>query len=618
MADIILGNIYLILFLPLWVFLIIMLGRFFSVYIDKRIIYCLTLLSSLLGIALSASGLYVLKSDTIFESVIPFIKIKDFIINCGLHVDKIALIFALVLFIISFAIQLFSISYMKEEKKQYKFYALLNLFNFAMTGLFFSPNLFQIYFFWEIVGVVSYILIGFDYNREEKSIASKKVFIINRIGDTAFLGGIILFSYFMYTYADNLSFSSIPFADINIISTLLYAYASTPLFIIICGLLIIGLITKSAQFPFYTWLQDAMEAKLPVSALLHSATMVALGIFLAIRLMPVFMFIPLILKIISGIGIITALICSLSACTQNNPKKVLAYSTSAQLGLMFFALGYLNIKAAVIYFIAHAFIKSLMFITLPKENDTWKCGNFVCFVLSGLSLSGLIFSGLIAKELLIMGSEKILIVIAIIAFLTAFYVTRVTVIMVKKHGLHRNNMKFYQFLPAFILLSLNIVFYVYLRIHMAYKIEWVSVVSLASIIVACVYYLKNFNFKIPLLYQLCLNGFYLDKLYVNIFAKVYGQICKLLDLIDIYVFSNYKPIISTAKAGVKITDFIENKVMNKSVDIIKNVSKWASKEEIRYQTGNIQRYNTYAFVIITAIISCLIITYTTILIYMGS
>ena len=150
----------------------------------------------------------------------------------------------------------------------------------------------------------------------------------------------------------------------NIISTLVNAYTSTPLFWGICILFIIAAAVKSAQFPFYTWLQDAMEAKLPVSALLHSATMVASGVFLLIRLYPFFSLEASLLKLIAALGLITAIMCSLCACSQTHPKKVLAYSTSAQLGLMFFALGMGNLKAAFILFVAHAFIKAKRILTL--------------------------------------------------------------------------------------------------------------------------------------------------------------------------------------------------------------------------------------------------------------
>ena len=397
MTNLILDNISLILLLPLWIFLIIMCGRFFSVYVNKNIIYFLTLISSFLGIGVCGLALVNIKESIDF--IYPFIKINEFTINFGIQIDKLSLIIALVLFIVSFAVQLFSVSYMKNEKKNYKFFALLNLFNFSMAFLIFSPNLFQFYVFWELVSVLSYLLIGFEYKNETKSTASKRVFLINRIGDTALISGIVLTSYYMFEYVENLSFVTLSFQDFNAISTLLMAYTSTPVFLLICSLFIIAAAVKSAQIPFYTWLQDAMEAKTPVSALLHSATMVVAGVYLIIRLMPFFTLNPILTKIILFIGLLTALICSILASIETHPKKILAYSTSANLGIMFIAIGMINVKAALFLLVAHAFIKSSLFILLPKEKTISKI-NLLLFIISGLSLAGILFSGCSFKEML--------------------------------------------------------------------------------------------------------------------------------------------------------------------------------------------------------------------------
>ena len=378
MTNIALDNIVLILLLPLWLFLIIMCGRFVSVYVNKGIIYILTLLGSLFG-AIFCLYACIHISDQI-EWVLPFIKINNFIIDFGLRIDKLSLIMGAVLFLVSFCVQLFSVSYMSEEKKNYRFFALLNLFNFSMASLLFSPNLFQMYVFWELVGIISYSLIGFNYNIEDKSIASKRVFIINRVGDTALISGIIFISYFMYNYSGNLSLTTLSFEDMTPISTLLYACTSPTIYNIIGALFIISAMVKSAQIPFHTWLQDAMKASLPVSALLHSATMVALGVYLISRLMPFFTLESHLLTFIIAIGILTAFICSIRAIDETEPKKLLAYSTSANLGFMFTTLGCQNVKIAIIFFIAHAFTKSALFLLLPKEKKQWSHFNFVLLI----------------------------------------------------------------------------------------------------------------------------------------------------------------------------------------------------------------------------------------------
>ena len=618
MADLILDNIYLVLLLPLWLFLIIMLGRFFSVYVNKGVIYVLTLFSSLAGALLCGSALWKLDSGRILENEIPFLRIEDFVINIGIHADRAALIFALILFLVSFAVQMFSISYMKDEKKSYRFYALLNLFNFSMAGLLFSPNLFQTYFFWELVSVISYLLIGFEYNKKEKSDASRKVFIINRIGDTALISGIILSSYFLYSYSGNVNFTSLSFVDMNAISTILYAYAPTGLYLVICGLFIVAAAVKSAQFPFYTWLQDAMEAKLPVSALLHSATMVAAGVFILLRLLPFFTLAGVTLKIIVLIGLITAIICSICASSQNHPKKVLAYSTSAQLGLMFLAAGMLNIKAAVAFFAAHAFIKTLLFITLPDKEECWNYFSFILFLLGGLSLSGMFIAGMAAKEMIYLNLNPVVSVIfCIIAFLTAFYITRIALVTSHEYGLIKTMPDKIKTTAYILLIIMNIGLYWYLRTHVEYKVAEPFWAALTAWIVVYILYTKKAFWKVPVLYPLSYNGFYLDKFYSNTVVKLYDGFCSILNSLEVKVFSNYKPVIFCSKSLVKITGWIEKNIIEASVRMITITFKKISRLDMKAQSGNVQSYNAYAFIIVTLILSCLIIAYIIMLSYIG-
>lgn len=599
MADIILDNIYLILLLPLWIFLIIMSARFFAVYVNNRIIYTLTLLSSFFGVLLCSVSL--IKLTSTIEQSFPFIKIGNFVLDFGLHVDKLSLIIALVLFLVSFLVQMFSVSYMKDEPKQYRYYAYLNMFNFSMAGLIFSPNLFQMYFFWELVGVMSYLLIGFDYKNSVKSEASRRVFLTNRIGDTALLGGIIFSSYLMYNYSGNLSFAALSFEDMNAITTLISAYTDTPVFYLLCILFIIGAAVKSAQFPFYTWLQDAMEAKLPVSALLHSATMVAAGAYLLIRMLPLFTLEASVLQIIAWLGILTALICSILASIETHPKKVLAYSTSANFGLMFFAIGILNVKAALIFFVAHAFIKSMLFLSID-ENENFV--NYITFLLGGLSLSGLIFSGVIAKEFLFVSINNPVfsIIYCLTAFLTAFYIMRISLIMVQNKKLV-NRINLAKYAPAAVLFLLNIVFYFAVRGKVAYKVAEPFWAALAGWAAVYFLYTKNLLTKFDKTPKL------LERFYNNVLAKIYEKFAIAMNFIDVKVFGNYKPLLIASKCGVKTAGWIEENIMNKSVtltaDLTKMLSKWGSK----LQTKNIQSYNAYAFILVTIVVSLVIIAY---------
>lgn len=601
MTDLILDNMYLILLLPLWIFLIIMSARFFAVYVNNKIIYLLTLLSSLLGAAFSAVSLVKL-TQPIMQSML-FVKIGDFTLYFGLHIDKLSLIMALVLFLVSFFVQLFSIAYLKTEPKKYRFFAYLNMFNFSMAGLLFSPNLFQMYFFWELVGIMSYLLIGFDYKSREKSEASRRVFLTNRIGDTALVAGIILTSYFMYNYSGNAFFSTLGFEDFNAISTLLYAYTSTPLFYLICGCFILASAVKSAQFPFYTWLQDAMEAKLPVSALLHSATMVAAGIYLIIRLLPFFTLDSNLLYIISAIGISTALICSILASIETHPKKVLAYSTSANLGLIFLAVGIGNVKAALIFLIAHAFIKSALFLCLNKKENYI---NYVTFLLGALSLAGLIFSGVTAKEFLFAQLENntlLAVLFCIIAFFTAFYIIRIGIAMIKDTKLE-NKIDYAEYLPIAGLFVLNIAFYFFTRGKLSYKVAepfWCAIAGWAAVYLL---YRKNLLEKFSQTPKL------LERFYNNTLVKIYTQIANISNWIDLKVFGNYKPVIFLASSGVKTAGWIETNIMNKSVSLVAASVKKLSQIDLKIQKKNVQVYNAYAFILITIIISLVIIGYT--------
>lgn len=614
MAEIISNNIYLIFLLPLWIFLIIMIGRFFSVYVNKHLVYGLTLLSSSLGAVSCGLLLYLFKPDMAYEVQTPFIKINDFIISGGIHIDRISLIFGLILFLVSFLVQIFSISYMKSEKKEYRFYGLINLFNFSLAGLFFSPNLYQTYVFWEIAGVISYLLIGFDYFKSEKSLASKKVFIINRIGDTALISAIVLSSYFMYEYSPAKSLATLSYVDMNIISAFVSAYTSEPLFIIICVLFIIAAIAKSAQIPFYTWLQDAMEAKLPVSALLHSATIVALGIYLLIRVSPFLVLSPVTLKLIAIVGLVTLFVCSLSACAQTQPKKALAYSTSAQFGLMFLALGVGNIPSAIALFSSHAVIKPALFLSLPDENQKWSYLKFASFIIFGLSLAGIGFSEMVSKEMLMTSfGQKGMIILCLASFLTAFYILRIAFVTAKNHDLEKSDINFAEIIGIAGFFILNIGFYIYLKNFVKYQITEPFWFALSTCVLAYILYKKDAFKQVPVLYPLCLNGFYLDKFYSTVVVKTYTTFTNILNSVDTKILGNYKPIIFLSKLGVRIIAFVENNVMNKTVTLISEFSKAISKFDMKAQSGKIQRYNLYAFIIITVILSTLLIAYTAII-----
>ena len=539
--------------------------------------------------------------------IYPFIKINNFEICFGLRIDKFSLIMALLLFIISFCVQLFSVSYMKEEKKNYRFFALLNLFNFSMAFLLFSPNLFQFYVFWELVSIVSYLLIGFYYRNAIKSIASKRVFVINRIGDTALLTAILVTSYYMFTYAGNKSFAMLSFEDIYSVSTLLLAYTTTPALITICILFVIGAAVKSAQFPFFTWLQDAMEAEIPVSALLHSATMVTAGIFLLIKIMPILSLNTFVLNFIIVIGALTAIICVILACIETHPKKVLAYSTSANLGFMFTAAGLGLIKPAIILLIAHAFIKSALFLTLPQKDLNQPFINFIIFSAESLSLSGIILAGLCAKEILfdnLKYNYSIAFLFIMFSFFTALYITRLALILYKKYSF-KKQFNFIELSSFIILLLGNVIFYILFRHN--YRISEPFAASVAGICTAFLLYKHNMTEKYTKTPKIT------EKINYIIIPNLYKKCVFLLNKIEKNIFCEYKPVLLISESFVKTVRFIEINIMDNAVNKITELIKFISKQDMIIQKGNVQVYNGYAFIIITIIIVFGIIGYTALL-----
>ncbi len=261
--------------------------------------------------------------------------------------DNLTLSFAVLVSFISLIVLIFSVFYMKKEPQE-RYYTEMSIFILAMLGLVLSNSLLLFYIFWELVGVSSYLLIGFWYKKESASAAGKKALVMTRIGDMAFFAALVILFIGLGTF-------SIP--SINAAATSL----SQPLLLLSGSLILIAALSKSAQFPFYTWLPDAMEGPTPVSALLHSATMVAAGAYLIIVMSPLLTAAGLNMVLIA-IGLLTAFIATFLALNHRHIKRILAYSTIESLAFMFIAVGTANTGGAVFYLFAHAFFKSLLFL----------------------------------------------------------------------------------------------------------------------------------------------------------------------------------------------------------------------------------------------------------------
>ena len=280
-------------------------------------------------------------------------------VNWSIKIDQLSSIMLVVVTLVSAIVHIYSIGYMSHDPHQPRFMSYLSLFTFAMLVLVTSDNFIQLFFGWEGVGLCSYFLIGFWFKKPKANAAAIKAFIVNRVGDFGFALGIFLVFYIFGTvnyeevfnqvanYKDNkLNFLGL---EINVIN-------------LICFLLFIGAMGKSAQIFLHTWLPDAMEGPTPVSALIHAATMVTAGVFLVVRCSPIYEYSPSILNFITVIGMSTALFAATVALVQNDIKKIIAYSTCSQLGYMFFATGVGAYNVAMFHLFTHAFFKALLFL----------------------------------------------------------------------------------------------------------------------------------------------------------------------------------------------------------------------------------------------------------------
>ena len=280
---------------------------------------------------------------------------KDFSLEFGYLIDPLTSIMLVLVTTVGIAVLIYSDSYMSHDQGYLRFFAYLNLFNASMLGLVTSSNLIQIYFFWEIMGIFSYLLIGFWFTRPLAANACQKAFVTNRIGDFGLLLGILGFYWIVgsFEFRDLFEITN-NFIQKNGVNSLLTNLCTFSLFV--------GAIAKSAQFPLHIWLPDAMEGPTPISALIHAATMVAAGIFLIARLFPLFLLTPYVMHIISSIGLITLFLGATLALAQKDIKRSLAYSTMSQLGYIILALGIGSFRAALFHLITHAYSKALLFL----------------------------------------------------------------------------------------------------------------------------------------------------------------------------------------------------------------------------------------------------------------
>jgi NADH-quinone oxidoreductase subunit L len=401
-------------------------------------------------------------------------------VDLGMFLDNVTVIMMFAVALISMLVHIFSIGYMEGDKRYNRYFAYLGIFTFSMSGIVLTHNVLMMYIFWELVGLSSYLLIGFWYEKKSASDAAKKAFIVNRIGDIGMFTGILI----LYTTYHTFTFQTV----FHQISQGVLPFNSESGLTLMGILLFCGAIGKSAQFPLHVWLPDAMEGPTPVSALIHAATMVAAGVYFVVRMFPLLSGGALL--VIAVIGALSAFIPATIALTQNDIKKVLAYSTVSQLGYMIMALGVGAYKFAFFHLITHAFFKALLFLgsgsvihAMHHEQDIRNMGGlrkkmpitYATFLIASLAISGVpLFSGFLSKDGILAGTYAFgyitgqwffAIVGYFVALLTAFYMFRLVILTF--HGKPRDQHKydhahessFVMAMPLVVLATLSIFFF---------------------------------------------------------------------------------------------------------------------------------------------------------------
>ena len=363
-------------------------------------------------LALYVFNHHVLEGGNVFnENLYTWMQIGSLNISVGFLVDNLTSVMLVIVSFVSLMVHIYTIGYMHDDDDYTKFFSYISLFTFAMFILVMSNNFMQLFFGWEAVGLVSYLLIGFWHHKESANEASLKAFIVNRVGDFGFLLGIALLLAFFgtldyaetFALADQVNGQTI-FGDMSVIT-------------VICLLLFVGAMGKSAQVPLHVWLPGSMEGPTPISALIHAATMVTAGIFMVSRMSPIFELSDVALTVVMVIGAITALFMGLLGIVQNDIKRVVAYSTLSQLGYMTVALGVSAYSVAIFHLMTHAFFKALLFlaagsviVAMHHEQDIRKMGGlrkkmpitYITSLVGTLALIGFPgFAGFFSKDMII-------------------------------------------------------------------------------------------------------------------------------------------------------------------------------------------------------------------------
>ncbi len=570
-----------IIFLPLLGFLFcFLLGKQFNYKVYQisttSILFLCTLFSWIIFIQFINNK----EAEIIF--ILNWITSGNFIVDWSIRLDTLTAVMFIVVTTVSACVHLYSIGYMEEDPSKIRFMGYLSLFTFFMLVLVSSNNLLQMFFGWEGVGLASYLLIGFWHHKDSANKAAIKAFVVNRVGDFGYAIGIAGIFYIFGTISFDSIFSQVDRFSEHQIQFLSFSFPTLDL---LCFLLFIGAMGKSAQLGLHTWLPDAMEGPTPVSALIHAATMVTAGVFLVARMSPIYEFATFTNLFITFIGAATAIFAASIALTQNDIKRVIAYSTCSQLGYMFFAAGVGAYNASIFHLTTHAFFKALLFLSagsvihaMHHEQDMRKMGGLfkkIPFTASMMWIGSLAIigfpylSGYYSKESILEnafyasnGIAYFAYLVGILtALLTAFYSWRL--LFLTFHGENRSNNKTYDHAhesplvmtaPLFILAIGSIfsgIFFADYFIGYYKKEFWdnailltesshkylpltqslISKSAVAVGILVCVLIYsnnlnraKNLSYNLDPLYSLSKNKWYVDELYYKVFVLTFFKL----------------------------------------------------------------------------------------------
>ncbi len=494
-------------------------------------------------------------------------------IDMGLLIDPISVMMLVVVTFVSLMVHIYSLGYLKGEERFPTYYAFLGLFTFSMLGLVVASNIFQIYIFWELVGVSSFLLIGYYYDRPSAVAACKKAFIVTRFADLGFLIGILILAFCSGTLDFTTLIERLTSPESNELKTsVTYSFLGVSALSWGAMLVFIGGAGKSAMFPLHIWLPDAMEGPTPVSALIHAATMVVAGVYLVARLFPVFSITtPAVLELVGWVGAVSAIIAAIIACTQTDIKRVLAYSTMSQIGYMMFSLGVsgyggeaaLGYTASMFHLFTHAMFKALLFlgagavIHYVHSNDMKDMGGLrkylpithLTFLIACLAIAGVPpFAGFFSKEEILLAAYQnntaIYWIALITSGLTAFYMFRLyfNIFWNKPHHAHgetHGEGGFVMMLPL-VLLAVGAAAAGFIpfgefvsadgkplvsHFHLNFSIAPVAI-GIAGILIALWFYKKQNDRPAKLaaslggLYKAAYHKFYIDEIYLFITKKV--------------------------------------------------------------------------------------------------